>query len=120
MMTNSQKEAIKKLKELEKEQRALARKIYETQLDIEKPYEHMNNKVVEVTYKTADNVEQKELAIWGGYDIIDSKYIIPRFYKVGRGGRIAHNGQHLTHLEILEDNGGKIISMELHTSKTKK
>ena len=120
MMTNSQKEAIKKLKELEKEQRALARKIYETELEIEKPYEHMIHKVVEVTYKTTDNVEQKELAIWGGYDIIDAKYIIPRFYKVGRGGRIAHNGQHLTHLEILEDNGGKIISMELHISKAKK
>ena len=120
MMTDSQKAAIKQLQELEKEEKALARKIYNTQLAIEKPYEHMIHEVVEVTYQTADKVEMKELAIWGGYDIIHAKSITPRFYKVGRGGRIAYNGQHLTHLERLEENGGKIISMELHTSKTKK
>ena len=120
MMTDSQKEAIKQLQELEKEEKALARKIYNAQLAIEKPYEHMIRKVVEVTYQTADKVEMKELAIWGGYNIIHAKSITPRFYKVGRGGRIAYNGQHLTHLERLEENGGKIISMELHISKTKK
>ena len=63
MMTTEQKEAIKKMKELEREYDAFRRKCAKKQQalidELEKPYEHLFYKVVEVTYITPDKVEHQ-------------------------------------------------------------
>ena len=124
MMTTEQKEAIKKMKELEREYDAFRRKCAKKQQalidELEKPYEHLFYKVVEVTYITPDKVEHKELAIWGGYYTTNIRDIHPWFYKVGRGGKIASGKHiHLEHLERLEENGGRLLSMELYVKPKK-
>ena len=123
-MTTEQKKAIKKMKELEKEfdafRRECAKKQNELIGELNKPYKHLYYKVVEVTYITSDKVEHKELAIWGGYDSSNIRDIHPWFYKVGRGGKIASGKNlHLDHLERLEENGGRLISMELYVKPKK-
>ena len=124
MMTTEQKEAIKKMRELEREYDAFRRECAKKQNalidELRKPYAHLLYKVVEVTYITPDKVEHKELAIWGGYDSSNIRDIHPWFYKVGRGGKIAScRHTHLEHLERLEENGGKLLSMELYVKPKK-
>lgn len=105
----TQEEYIQKREELRQQEIKITtkRKILEAEYieSLNKPYEHLFNKKVNVIYKSWFGVndiekERTEVAYWGGYYMQFGEFR-PRFYQVKKDGSMSSRELHLYPKEII-------------------